>query len=87
MPLIGALIKVYTSEFAVTNKRVIFKTGFIHRTSLDVFLKNVGGVSVDQDILGRVFDYGAIGVEGVAAKQQKKLFSNNSMLTITRRKR
>ena len=70
LPLAGAFIRHSTSEFAVTNKRVIFKTGFIRRKSFDLLLKNVGGISVDQDISGRIFDYGTIGVVGTAASQQ-----------------
>ena len=76
LTVVGVFIRCRTSEFVVTNKRVIFKTGFIRRNSLEVFLKNVGGMLVDQNIMGRIFDYGTVGVEGVAAKQRFNHIAN-----------
>lgn len=59
-----SLINIQTSEFAITNKRVIAKTGLIRRTSLEVLLGKVESIGVDQGILGRIFDYGSIVVSG-----------------------
>jgi len=42
-----SLIKYKTSEFGVTNKRVIVKVGFISRNSLEVLLNKAEGVQVD----------------------------------------
>jgi uncharacterized membrane protein YdbT with pleckstrin-like domain len=53
-----------TSEFAVTNRRVLAKVGFIRRQSLDILLTKVESVSVNQNILGRILDYGTIVVIG-----------------------
>lgn len=61
---IGALVTVKTSEFAVTNKRVMMKSGFIRRSSVEVLLTKVEGITVDQGILGRILDYGTILVGG-----------------------
>jgi uncharacterized membrane protein YdbT with pleckstrin-like domain len=65
---LGYLVKAYvaykTSEFAVTNKRVIMKVGLIRRTSVEIVLGRVESIVVDQGIAGRVFDFGSIAVVG-----------------------
>lgn len=61
---VNALINYLTSEFGVTNKRVMMKTGFISRKSLELLLPKVEGVQVDQGIIGRMLDYGTITVSG-----------------------
>jgi hypothetical protein len=37
-PVIAAVLRNRASEFAVTNKRVIFKTGIVHRNTTEMFL-------------------------------------------------
>jgi len=53
-----------SAEFAVTNKRVIVKTGFLSRRSTEILLRQVEAISVNQGLLGRMFDYGTITIEG-----------------------
>ena len=60
----ASLINYTTSEFGVTNKRVIVKVGFIRRNSLEVLLNKVEGIQVNQGILGRILGYGSITVTG-----------------------
>jgi len=61
---IAAFIKFPTSEFGITNKRVIVKVGWIRRNSLEVLLNKVEGIQVNQGILGRILGYGSITVSG-----------------------
>jgi uncharacterized membrane protein YdbT with pleckstrin-like domain len=61
---IGAFIRFSTSEFGITNKRVIVKVGWIRRNSLEVLLNKVEGIQVNQGILGRILGYGSITVSG-----------------------
>jgi uncharacterized membrane protein YdbT with pleckstrin-like domain len=53
-----------SSEFAVTNKRVILKAGLIRRTSLELLLNKIESVGVNQGLLGRALGYGTIVVRG-----------------------
>ena len=53
-----------TTELAVTNKRIIAKTGLIQRNTVEMFLEKVESIQVDQGVLGRVFDFGSITVSG-----------------------
>jgi membrane protein YdbS with pleckstrin-like domain len=61
---IGPAIRYTTSEFAVTNKRVLSKTGFIQRESDETLLSKVEAVSVDQGILGRMLGFGTVTITG-----------------------
>lgn len=60
----------FTTEIAVTDKRVIFKEGFIRRNTTEMNMARVESVEVDQSILGRVFNYGDITVRGTGAGLQ-----------------
>lgn len=57
---ISAYMKQTTTEIAVTNKRLLGKTGFIKRDTIDLNLKKVESLYADQNIFGRMFDYGAV---------------------------
>ncbi len=61
---ISSAISFSTSEFAVTNQRVIAKVGFIRRNSIEIFLGKIEAIQVNQDVLGRVLGYGSITVSG-----------------------
>jgi len=66
---LASLISYFTSEFGLTDKRVICKTGFIRRSSMEVLLSKVEGIQVKQGILGRIFGYGSITVTGTGGSQ------------------
>ena len=61
---ITTFINFKTSEFGITNKRVIVKVGFIRRNSLEILLDKVEGIQVNQTILGRILGFGSITVSG-----------------------
>ncbi len=61
---LGRFITWKTSEFAVTNQRVMIKVGWIRRNTLELLLKKVETVSVDQGIFGRMLGFGNITVSG-----------------------
>lgn len=61
---LSSWITYVTSEFGVTNKRVLMKTGFIRRDSLELFLEKIEAIHVDQPIPGRILNYGSIIVIG-----------------------
>jgi uncharacterized membrane protein YdbT with pleckstrin-like domain len=62
-----AWIKRVTTEIAVTNKRLIFKEGFISRRTMEMNMDKIESVDVNQSVLGRIFDYGTIVVRGTGA--------------------
>jgi uncharacterized membrane protein YdbT with pleckstrin-like domain len=60
-----AWFRRWTTEIAVTSRRIIFKRGFIWRRTIEMQLDKVESVDVDQSILGRLLNYGNITVRGV----------------------
>jgi uncharacterized membrane protein YdbT with pleckstrin-like domain len=57
----------WTTEIAVTNHRIIYKTGFIRRDTVEILMDKVESVDVDQSIMGRLLDYGTVTVRGTGA--------------------
>jgi uncharacterized membrane protein YdbT with pleckstrin-like domain len=62
--LFMAWFKRWTTEIAVTNRRVISKTGFISRKTNEMQMDKVESVEVDQSVLGRILNYGTVTVRG-----------------------
>jgi uncharacterized membrane protein YdbT with pleckstrin-like domain len=61
---IRAFLTLVTTEFGITNRRVIAKTGFVRRNTLEILLPKVESLAVDQNILGRVLNFGTVSVTG-----------------------
>lgn len=64
------LIQSATSEFAITNKRIIIKVGLISRHTLEMNLNKIESVNVNQGILGRLLGYGTIIVVGTGGTKE-----------------
>lgn len=60
-----AIINVWTTELAITNRRVIAKTGLIRRNTIELKVTRVESLGVHQGILGRIFNFGSIVVKGI----------------------
>jgi uncharacterized membrane protein YdbT with pleckstrin-like domain len=52
------------SEFVITNRRIIIKTGFIARKTFEMNLSKIESVNVDQTVMGRILNYGSITIIG-----------------------
>src|SRR5438046_7485001 len=59
-----AAIRRATTELAITDRRVIYKSGLLSRHTLEMNRSKVESVGVDQSILGRIFRFGTIVVRG-----------------------
>jgi len=65
LALLGlAWLKRWTTEIAVTDRRIIYKRGLIWRSTVEMNMEKVESVGVNQSILGRIFDFGDIHVRG-----------------------
>ncbi len=62
--LVYGLAKRNATEMAVTNKRVLIKTGLASRRTLDLMLSRVESIAVEETFLGRIFGYGSVIVRG-----------------------
>ena len=59
-----AWFKRWTTEIDVTDRRIVYKRGFIWRHTVEMNTDKVESVDVDQSILGRLLDYGDIIIRG-----------------------
>lgn len=62
--VIQGWFKRWTTEIAVTDRRVIYKRGFIRRHTIEMNMDKIESVDVDQSALGRILDYGTITIRG-----------------------
>lgn len=67
--LIQAWIRYKTTELAITNKRVIVKSGFIRRSTIEININKVESLQVDQEIAGRLFNFGTLLISGAGTTQ------------------
>jgi len=58
------LLKRGVTEMAVTNKRVIVKTGIAERRTTEILLSRIESVVVDEPAMGRILGYGTVIVRG-----------------------
>ena len=62
------IIIMFTTEFAVTNRRVVAKTGFIRRHTLEMLLTKIESVAVNRIFLGRMLNFGVVTVTGTGGE-------------------
>lgn len=65
----AAAIRYFTTELAITNKRVIAKFGLISRSTIEINIQKIESIQVNQGILGRIFNFGSIVVSGAGNPQ------------------
>lgn len=68
--LMVAWLRRRSSEFAVTNKRVIIKLGVLTTRSTELLLPKIEGIAVSQSLWGRMFGFGEIVVTGSGGTQE-----------------
>jgi len=81
---ISPLMDRWTDEFAITNKRIIIKTGLISRRTIELNLSKIESVNVDQSIFGRILGFGSVQIVGTGGTRETFTNINNP---ITFRKR
>lgn len=59
-----SVIKKNATEIAVTDKRVIIKTGMTSRRSLEIMLAKVESIGIDETLMGRMLGYGTVVIHG-----------------------
>jgi uncharacterized membrane protein YdbT with pleckstrin-like domain len=62
-----AALEYQTSEFVVTNKRVMMREGFFTRHSNEMRLTAISQVNVDQSLVGQMMNYGTVYINAFGA--------------------
>jgi uncharacterized membrane protein YdbT with pleckstrin-like domain len=60
----SGVIKKNATEIAVTDRRVIIKTGLTSRRSLEIMLAKVESIGIDETLMGRMLGYGTVVIHG-----------------------
>jgi uncharacterized membrane protein YdbT with pleckstrin-like domain len=68
--LLGAIVKRTSSDFAVTSKRVMMKTGIFNTRSVELLLSKIEAIAVNQTLAGRMLGYGKIVVTGSGGTEE-----------------
>jgi len=58
------LVRRNATEMAVTNKRVIVKSGLADRRTIELLLPRIESIAVEEPALGRLLGYGTVIVRG-----------------------
>ena len=64
-----AYVRYKTTELAITTRRVIVKHGFVRRRTVEININKVESIQVDQEILGRMFNFGTLVIAGAGDPQ------------------
>jgi uncharacterized membrane protein YdbT with pleckstrin-like domain len=67
---IYAWFKRWLSEFAITNRRIVIKEGFIARRTFEMNLSKIETVNVDQTVMGRILNFGSITIIGTGGTKE-----------------
>jgi uncharacterized membrane protein YdbT with pleckstrin-like domain len=59
-----AVIRRATTELAITDRRVIYKSGLLSRHTLEMNRSKVESIDVEQTIIGRILGFGTIIMRG-----------------------
>jgi uncharacterized membrane protein YdbT with pleckstrin-like domain len=68
--LLGALIVVYAimkrnaTEMAVTDRRILIKTGFLSHRTVELLLVRVESIVINEPFFGRMLGYGTVIIRG-----------------------
>ena len=67
---IAPVVRYATSEYAITDKRVLARVGVLERRSLETLLGKIEAIGVEQDLPGRLLGYGTITITGTGGTQE-----------------
>jgi uncharacterized membrane protein YdbT with pleckstrin-like domain len=64
------LIRRSSTEMAVTNRRVLMKTGIFARKTIELVLSKVESIGVEQGVMARLAGYGTVVVRGTGGTHE-----------------
>jgi uncharacterized membrane protein YdbT with pleckstrin-like domain len=62
--IISGIVRRNATEMAVTNKRVVVKTGIASRRTFEMLLSKIESIGVEESVMGRMFGYGTVIIRG-----------------------
>jgi hypothetical protein len=68
---IGPALRYLSSEFAITDRRVVARLGLLQRRSLETLLSKIEAIEVEQDLTGRLLGYGTLIIIGTGGTRER----------------
>src|SRR5919198_1217815 len=68
---IGPALRYLSSEFAITDTRVVARLGLLQRRSLETLLSKIEAIEVEQDLTGRLLGYGPLIIIGTGGTRER----------------
>lgn len=68
--IVPPVLRYFTSELALTNKRVIAKIGIISLRTIELGLERIESIRVEQGLFGRLLNYGTLVVVGTGGSRE-----------------
>ena len=62
--ILWAWLVCRATELAITNKRIISKSGIVSRATMEMRLDKIESIAVDQGLWGRMLNFGSITIAG-----------------------
>ena len=81
---LNILRRIFSTEIAITNKRIIYKTGLLRRSINELNLNQIEAINLQQNLWERFFDYGTLECIG-SGSTGFKIESIHSPLTFRRK--
>jgi len=69
--ILAGILRRNSTEIAVTNKRVLIKTGFFGRKTIEIFLSKIESVVVDETFMGKSLGFGTVTVRGTGGTPER----------------
>ncbi len=73
------IIKWLFNEMAITNRRLIYKEGFISRRTTELNLTRIEAVGVEQGVIGRILGFGTVVITGSGGTDNRFPWISNPM--------
>jgi len=68
--ILAGMLRRNTTEMAVTNRRVIIKTGLASRKTIEMLLNKVESIEVSESTIGRLLGYGTVMMIGTGGTSE-----------------
>lgn len=62
-----SMIFKWTTEIAITDRRIVYKTGWIRRDIQEMGVKKLEEIKLKQGVFGRIFGYGKLIINGTGS--------------------
>jgi uncharacterized membrane protein YdbT with pleckstrin-like domain len=74
--IIPGLIRMFTTVLAITNKKIIGKTGLINTKSMDSPLNKINNIGIEQGLFGKILGFGTITITTSSGSYVFKCIAN-----------